>query len=139
MFAEDFKQLRVYQRAFKAAMQLFEMTKSWPKEEKYSLTDQVRRSSRGVCENIAEAWFKRRYPKHFVSKISDAGSEAAETLVWLDFAVACGYMEEHEAEVLREEYRGILGGLVKMMNHPDQWCGPSSRIREEAAAYHIDG
>ena len=137
MFVEDFKQLRVYQRAFRAAMRIFEITKGWPKEEQYSLTDQTRRSSRGVCENIAEAWFKRRYPRHFVSKISDAGTEAAETLVWLDFAVACGYMADPEAEELREEYRGIRGGLVKMMTNPKQWCGPSSLVREEDAEYDI--
>ena len=137
MFAEDFKQLRVYQRAFKAAMHLFKISQDWPQQERYSLTDQIRRASRGVCGNIAEAWFKRRYPKHFVSKISDAGSEAAETLVWLDFAVDCGYMEEPVAEELREEYRGILGGLVKMMNHPEQWCDPSSLVREEHADYDV--
>ncbi len=138
MFVEDFKHLRVYRRAFEAATRLFEITKGWPSEERYGLTDQIRRASRGVCGNIAEAWFKRRYPKHFVSKITDAGSEAVETLVWLDFAVACGYTEELETEALREEYRGISGGLVKMMNHPEQWCGPSSLVRETEATYDLD-
>ena len=75
-----FEELRVYERAFELASQIFELSASWPKEERYALTDQVRRSSRSVCANIAEAWCKRRYPKHFVSKLSDAHGEAAETV-----------------------------------------------------------
>ena len=98
---DDFKKLRVYRLAFATSMRWFELSEGWPKEERYSLTDQIRRASRGVCSSIAEGWFKRRYPKHFVSKISDAGSEAAEVLVGLDFAVACGYLHEDKAEALR--------------------------------------
>ena len=86
----DYRDLRVYKRAFSALMQIFEASKRWPPEEKYALTDQIRRSSRSICANIGEAWFKRRYPKHFVSKISDAASEASETLVWIEFAEASG-------------------------------------------------
>lgn len=131
MFVEDFKQLRVYRRAFEAAMQIFERSQKWPKQEQYALTDQIRRSSRAVCAGIAEAWFKRRYPKHFVSKLS----EAAETLIWLDFAERCGYLSESEAGRLREEYRRVSGGLVKMMTEPDRWCGPASRVQEDGIEY----
>jgi four helix bundle protein len=87
---EDFKEWRVYQRAFAVSMKIFEVSKDWPPEEKYSLTDQIRRSSRSVCSNIAEAWFKRSYEKHFASKLSDAVSEAGEAIVWLDYAKQCG-------------------------------------------------
>ena len=93
-------ELIVYRKAFDAAMQIFERSKTFPKEETYSLTDQVRRSSRSVCANVAEAWRKRRYEKAFVSKLSDAESEAAETQVWLKFAVACGYMPPEAAHDL---------------------------------------
>lgn len=83
---QNYTELKVYQLAFTSAMRIYELSKKWPTEEKYSLTDQIRRSSRSVCGNIAEAWRKRRYPAHFVSKLSDADTEAAETEVWLDFA-----------------------------------------------------
>jgi len=79
--AQDYTDLKVYQLAIEAAMQIYELSKKWPVEEKYSLTDQIRRSSRSVCANLAEAWRKRRYPAHFVSKLSDADTEAAETAV----------------------------------------------------------
>ena len=86
------KDLKVYLLSFEAGMEIFELTKLFPKEEKYSLTDQIRRSSRSVSGNLAEAWRKRRYPKHFVSKLSDSEGEAAETQVWLDYALACKYL-----------------------------------------------
>jgi four helix bundle protein len=89
MGVKDYHELQVYQLAFESAMQIFEMTRAFPREETYSLVDQIRRSSRSVCANIAEAWRKRRYPASFVSKLSDADTEAAETLVWLDFALRC--------------------------------------------------
>lgn len=132
---EDYKELRVYQRAFETSMQIFELSSRWPPEERYALTDQIRRSSRSVCANIGEAWFKRRYPRHFVSKLSDAGSEAAETLVWIDFARASGYLHKDEAIKLEQRLRTVIGGLVKMMTHPDQWCGPSGQVQENAAPY----
>ena len=131
---DDFRDLRVYQRAFETAMRVFELSKTWPAEERFALTDQVRRSSRAVCANIAEAWFKRRYPKHFASKLSDAASETAETMVWIDFAETCGYLDSKTAENLREACRGVSGGLVKMMARADDWCGPAL-LREEPAAY----
>ena len=86
------RDLEVYKKAFDAAMQIFDLSRSFPKEETYSLTDQIRRSSRSVCANLAEAWRKRRYEKAFISKLSDSESEAAETQVWLEFATKCGYI-----------------------------------------------
>ena len=88
----DFKKLISYQKSFDLAMSIFEVSKSFPKEETYSLTDQIRRSSRSVCANISEAYRKRRYPKHFISKLTDADGENSETNTWLDFALACYYI-----------------------------------------------
>lgn len=113
--------LEVYRRAFDVAMKIFEATKSFPKEETYSLTDQIRRSSRSVCANIAEAWRKRRYPLAFISKLSDSEAEAAETQTWLQFAVKCGYLSTLEAKGLYKDYDAIIGMLVSMITHPDQW------------------
>ncbi|MFU8845008.1 MAG: four helix bundle protein, partial [Bacteroidales bacterium] len=90
----DFKDLTVYKKAFDLAMEIYEISKCFPKEEKYSLTDQIRRCSRSVCANIGEAYRKRRYSKHFVSKISDSDSENAETQVWLEFALSCNYIDK---------------------------------------------
>jgi four helix bundle protein len=115
------KELEVYQLAFQAAMKIFEITKSFPKEETYSLTDQIRRSSRSVCGNIAEAFRKRRYPKSFVSKISDSEGEAAETQVWLDFAGNCKYITDDEHIGLFKTYENIIGKLVNMSLKPDNW------------------
>jgi len=115
-------------------MTVFDLSGNWPKEEKYALTDQIRRSSRAVCSNIAEAWSKRRYEAHFINKLSDAEGEAAETITWLDFAHACEYLSEDNHDELRTEYRKIRGGLVKMMKNPDPWCGPST-LREPRVAY----
>jgi len=131
----SFKQLRVYRNAFEMAMRIFDYSKQWPKEEQYALTDQIRRSSRSVCSNIAESWFKRRYPNHFVSKLSDAGTKASETLVWIDFAVECQYLPNAEAEVFREKYRAIIGGPTKMMAHPEQWCVPDDRVSKIPSGY----
>ena len=115
------RDLDVYLRAFDAAMQIFELSKSFPKAETYSLTDQIRRSSRSVCGNLAEAWRKRRYEKAFISKLSDSESEAAETQVWLEFAVKCGYMKRDQAAALYQTYDGIIGTIVGMINHPETW------------------
>jgi len=113
--------LDVYRKAFDAAMQVFELSKGFPKEERYSLTDQIRRSSRSVCANLAEAWRKRRYEAAFKSKLSDAETEAAETQVWLEFAVKCNYLNRDEAAELYKTYDEILGTLVGMINHSDTW------------------
>lgn len=118
---KDFRELRVYQAAFAAAVNIQELTKHFPKDEKYSLIDQVRRSARSVNANLAEAWRKRRYPNHFVSKLSDADAEAAETLVWLDFALAFGYLNEPAYKELTKQYDQICAQLTVMMNQPEQW------------------
>ena len=113
--------LKVYQKAFDAAMRIFELSKSFPKEETYSLTDQIRRSSRSVCTNLAEAWRKRRYEAAFISKLSDAESEAAETQVWIAFAVKCRYLNRDEAAQLYSVYNAVIRTLVGMINHPETW------------------
>ena len=113
--------LKVYQLSFEAGMEVFELSKKFPKEEKYSLTDQIRRSSRSVSGNIAEAWRKRRYPKSFVAKLSDSDGEAAETQVWLDYSLACNYIETSEHDALYDKYDHIIAMLTNMMNKPEQW------------------
>ena len=113
--------LEVYQKAFDAAMRIFELSKSFPKEEAYSLTDQIRRASRSVCSNMAEGWRKRRYQAAFVNKMNHSEAEAAETQVWLQFAVECGYMSKEDARELYAAYDEIIGTLVGMINHPDTW------------------
>ena len=115
------KDLKAYQKAFSAAMQIFELSKDFPKEEKYSLTDQIRRSSRSVCANLAEAWRKRRYEAAFIAKLNDSEAEAAETQTWLDFAVECQYLERKTAEQLSNVYDEILAILVKIINNPHPW------------------
>ena len=115
------KDLRVYQLSFEAGMEIFNLSKSFPKEETYSLTDQIRRSSRSVSGNLAEAWRKRRYEKAFVAKLSDSEGEAAETQVWLDYALACKYINEKDHTENFEKYNSILGMLVTMIINPDKW------------------
>ena len=118
----SYKDLRVYQAAMNAAMRIFELTKRFPREERYSLTDQIRKASRSVCSNIGEAWRKRRYKAHFISKLSDSEGEAEETRVWLEFSWRCGYMSETEADELDNEYDRIIGQLVRMIDRPEQWA-----------------
>ena len=113
--------LEVYRLAFEAAMQIFEITRGFPREERYSLTDQIRRSSRSVCANIAEAWRRRRYEGTFVYKLNDAEAEAAETQTWLEFAVKCGYLQAETARPLYEVYDRVLGKLVVMIQQPEKW------------------
>ena len=115
------RDLDVYQMAFGSAMQIFELTKRFPKEETYSLTDQIRRSSRSVCSNIAEAWRKRRYEAAFVSKLNDSEAEAAETQVWLEFSVKCNYLDAAVGRELYTTYDHVLGKLVNMILRPEQW------------------
>ena len=116
-----FRELDVYRMAMDGAMQVFEISKRFPVEEKYSLTDQARRSSRSVCANLAEAWRKRRYPNAFVSKLSDSDAEAAETQVWVEFAQRCGYLDSKLAADLNAIYHNIQGKLVNMMTSPEKW------------------
>jgi four helix bundle protein len=137
MTITHFRQLRVYQQAFSAATRIFELSKNWPQEERFALTSQIRRSSRSVCGCIAEAWSKRRYVAHFVSKLTDADGEANETLAWLDSALACGYLCQADFTDLDQRYQAISGGLVKMMAEPEKWCGPANLIREASADYFI--
>lgn len=116
-----FRKLSAYIKGFELAMEIFEISKNFPKEEMYSLTDQIRRSSRSVCINIAEGYRKRRYPNHFISKLSDADSENAETLAWLDFAMACGYLEDNKKEELEMKSVEIGKLLNFMMNNPEKF------------------
>ncbi|HKB39993.1 MAG TPA: four helix bundle protein [Gemmataceae bacterium] len=113
--------LQVYRKAFEAAMRLFEESKRFPKEETYSLTDQIRRASRSVCANLAEAWRRRRCAAAFVSKLNESESEAAETQVWIEFAVRCGYLPRDEAIPLFRAYDEVIRMLVALIARPDPW------------------
>lgn len=121
------KDLKVYRLAYRLAMQVFELSRSFLVEERYSLTDQARRSSRSVCANLAEGFRKRQYPNHFVSKLSDADSEATETQVWLDFALDCGYMSSDHHDELIEQY-GEVGKMIgSMIAHPERFSTAEGR------------
>ncbi|NET72938.1 MAG: four helix bundle protein [Sphaerospermopsis sp. SIO1G2] len=115
------RDLDVYQMAFNTAMTIFEVSKKFPVEEKYSLTDQIRRSSRSVCANLAEAWRKRRYQAAFISKLSDSEAEAAETQSWIEFAVKCNYLEIEMGRKLYHSYNQILGKLVNLIKNSSSW------------------
>jgi four helix bundle protein len=117
----SYRELNVYQAAFEAAMRIFELTKQFPVEERYSMVGQIRRCSRSLCANIGEGWRKRRYKAHFVSKLSDAESEAEETRVWLEFALRCRYLNQDQFEELDHVYDNIIGRLVRMLSKPDEW------------------
>ncbi len=118
---QSHEELDVYKLAFDAAMRIFRVTKGFPKEETYSLTDQIRRSSRSVCSNLAEAWRKRRYEASFVHKLNDSEAEAAETQTWIDFFVECEYLSPKEGKELRQVYDHIIGKLVNMIHQPKPW------------------
>jgi four helix bundle protein len=118
---KTYKELNVFQNAMDSAMELFQTTKNFPPEERYSLVDQIRRSSRSVCANIAEAWRKRRYKAMFIAKLSDAESEACETQVWIEFAKRCGYLENAASDELDAAYDKIIGQIVTMINEADKW------------------
>jgi len=119
---ESFKDLIVYQKAYKLAMEIFEISKSFPKEEKFSLTDQIRRSSRSVTSCIGEAWAKRRYEKAFVNKLTDSLGEENETEVWLDYSKDCEYISGDDRRRLTNEYEEVHKMLISMINNPDKWC-----------------
>lgn len=121
MSVRNFKETAVYKKAFALAMEIFEISKSFPKEEKYSLTDQVRRSSRSVCANLAEAYRKRQYPAHFVSKISDCDAENSETGVWIDFSLACNYISETTNKDLKLKNDEVGKLLHHMLNNPEKY------------------
>lgn len=117
----SFKKLMAYDKGFKLAMEIFEVSKKFPKEETYALTDQIRRSSRAVCANIAEAYRKRKYEKHFISKLTDSDAENSETQVWLSFAEACGYISSSQSKEFEDQSEEI-GRLIQfMINNPEKF------------------
>ncbi len=116
------RELDTYRKAFELSMSIFQLTKSFPNEEKYSLTDQIRRSSRSVCANLAEAFRKRKYPKSFIAKLADSEGEAAETQVWLEYALHCEYINKEQFESLYNECEQVIGKLVNMSLQPEKWA-----------------
>jgi four helix bundle protein len=116
------RDLKVFLISFEAGMDIYNLTKSFPKEETYSLTDQIRRSSRSVSGNLAEAFRKRKYPKAFVAKLTDSEGEAAETQVWLDYALKCGYITVETHLNINDKYDHIIAMIVNMTNKPENWC-----------------
>ncbi|HIK45411.1 MAG TPA: four helix bundle protein [Leptolyngbyaceae cyanobacterium M65_K2018_010] len=123
---QDHEELEVYKIAFRSAMDIFKISGQFPKEERYSLTDQMRRSSRSVCANLAEAWRKRMYQPAFIAKLSDSLAEAAETQTWISFAVQCGYMSAETGPDLRKDYTSIQKMLTSMINNANapKWTIP---------------
>ena len=121
MSARSFKETTVYRKAFALAMEIFEISKTFPKEERYSLTDQIRRASRSVCTNLAEAYRKKIYPSHFVSKVTDSDMENSETGVWLDFSIACSYMSEEVYLKLSNENEEVGKLLNHMIHNPEKY------------------
>lgn len=121
-----YQELKAYKLAFNQAMTIFEITKSFPKDEKYSLTDQVRRSSRSICANISEGYRKRQYKAHFVSKISDSDMENAETRVWLQFALSCNYLKRDQFDSLIKQNESIGRILNFMMQNPERFMPKSN-------------
>ena len=117
-----YKELIVYQKAFDLAMQIYEQIKSFPKEEKYGLTSQIRNSSRSVCANIGEGYRKRQYPAHFVAKMSDADMENTETQVWLDFSLACNYIDESTYNNFKGVSKEVGRMINSMIRYPEKYC-----------------
>jgi len=117
-----FRDLIVYQKSFEKAMQIFEITKRFPVEERYSLTDQIKRSSRSVCSNLAEGWRKRRYELVFKNKLTDSMQEASETQCWLEFSLACKYIDNFTFEKLDKEYEEIIAMLNSMEMNSNKFC-----------------
>ena len=138
MKVDDYKELRVYKLAFDSAMEIFELSRRWPSEERFSLTDQIRRSSRSVCTNLAEAWRKRRYEAAVISKLSDSDGEAAETEVHLDFALHCGYLAADKHAKLRDYYDHSCRQLTKMLKDSTAWCGSGCELREVPPEYVVE-
>jgi len=121
MSTYNFKETAIYKKAFSLAMEIFEISNSFPKEEKYSLTDQVQRASRSVCANLAEAYRKKRYPTHFISKLTDCDAENSETNVWIDFAFACQYINEETKVLLTGKSEEVGKLLYHMINNPEKY------------------
>lgn len=134
--ADSFRDLAVYQRARSVTSEIFRLSKLFPKEETYSLTDQIRRSSRSIGAQIAEAWGKRRYGKHFVSKLTDAGSEELETEHWVEIARECGYVSQEQFEQLMANLEAVGRMLSAMVQKSHLFCAVrSDRVREDIADY----
>lgn len=123
--------LKVYQKSFETAQQIYELSKAFPKKELYSLTDQIRRSSRSVTANVSEAWGKRRYEKSFIAKLIDSEGEAREIQTWSQFAYACNYINEEQFNNLYHQYNQIIGMLINMINQSEKWCSFSSFDTEQ--------
>lgn len=125
MKINSFRELRVYQAAIEASMKIFEITKTFPKEEIYSMTNQMRRASRSVCANIGEAWRRRRYKAAFIAKLNDSETEATESQVWLDLALRSGYITKEFNEEMFMDFESIIAQLVVMINQSEKWViGP---------------
>lgn len=134
--AQSFRDLIVYQKSRQLQREIFKLTKSFPKDETFSLTDQIRRSSRSIGANISEAWAKRRYEKHFVSKLTDSDGEQMETQHWIETALDCEYIDQKTSEQLMEKCLEIGRMLGGMMDKAEMFCGiPSRALQEEAAEY----
>jgi len=133
-FIKTYKDLRVFQNAMNAAMKIFELTENFPREEQYSLTDQIRRSSRSVCSNITRAWRKRRFKTPFIAKLNDSEGEACETQVWVEFARQCHYLDDDACNNLEAAYEQIMGQLSKMISQPDKWLIKNQQKQPAQAA-----
>ncbi len=120
--ATTVRELKVYQLAFRSAMDIYRLTEKFPKEEKYALTDQIRRSSRSVCSNLAEGWHKHRYQAAFTCKLTDSIQEASETNTWLEFSLACGYIGKKDFDTYFEDYEHIIAQLITMQSKADTFC-----------------
>lgn len=137
--AMSFRDLLVYQKARAVSRRIFQMSKQFPRDERYSLTDQIRRSSRSVGAQITEAWAKRRYQNHFVSKLTDADAEQQETQHWLETALECEYVDAEEVRTLLTQLDEIGRMLHSMMTKASQFCGsPSNAVRESIAEYLVN-
>jgi four helix bundle protein len=135
--ADSFRELIVYQKSRQLQSEIFKITKSFPKEEMYSLTDQIRRSSRSAGANISEAWVKRRYEKHFISKLTDSDGEQMETQHWIETALDCEYIDQQTSKPLIEKCLEVGRMLGGMMDKAEMFCGTPRALREEAAEYII--
>lgn len=126
-YAATVRELKIYRIAFETAMEIFKLSKEFPKEERYALTDQIRRSSRSICANLSEAWRKRRYKNVFLNKLTDCSQEAAETQTWLEFALRCEYITEDVFIQLNERYEHIFAMLITMEKKADTFCRDDNR------------
>jgi len=138
-YAESYRDLIVYQKSKQLALEIFRVSTSFPREETYSLTNQIRRSSRSIGAQIAEAWAKRRYTRHFMSKLSDADGEQLETQHWIDTALDCGYLIPDQANEFKKTCLEIGRLLGAMMAKADRFCGPSyKQVREASPEYFTE-